>query len=102
MLKELIEVDGKIEVLDTERLKGNGAALGKADVSLLQRSRKIDIRLQELGKGWKISPWQAAVTLSSWRAELLEGRDAIVSAQTGSGKSMCYIGLPIVSPFSLV
>jgi superfamily II DNA helicase RecQ len=57
--------------------------------------RKIDTRLLELGKVWRIKPWQAAVT-----SELLEGRDVVVSAQTGSGKSMCYFGLPIVSPDS--
>jgi len=56
---------------------------------------KIDTRLLELGKEWRIKPWQAAVT-----AELLEGRDVVVSAQTGSGKSMCYLRLPIVSPDS--
>ena len=57
--------------------------------------RKIDTRLLELGKEWRIKPWQAAVT-----AELLEGRDVVVSAQTGSGNSLCYLGLPIVSPDS--
>jgi len=56
---------------------------------------KIDTRLLELGKEWRIKPWQAAVT-----AELLEGCDVVVSAQTGSGKSMCYLRLPIVSPDS--
>ena len=57
---------------------------------------KIDTKLSELGKVWRIKPWQAAVT-----AELLEGHD-VVSAQTGSGKSMCYLGLPITSPDSCV
>jgi superfamily II DNA helicase RecQ len=57
--------------------------------------RKIDTRLLEHGRVWRIKPWQAAVI-----AELLEGRDVVVSAQTGSGKSMCYLGLPIASPDS--
>ena len=35
-------------------------------------------------------------------AELLEGHDVVVSAQTGSGKSMCYLGLPFASPDTCV
>jgi superfamily II DNA helicase RecQ len=50
-------------------------------------------RLEALGKPWKIRTWQAAVA-----AEVLAGRDVVVKAQTGSGKSMCYWSLAIMHP----
>jgi superfamily II DNA helicase RecQ len=53
----------------------------------------VNTRLETVGKTWKIKPWQAAVA-----AEILEGRDVVVKAQTGSGKSMCYLALAIAHP----
>jgi hypothetical protein len=53
----------------------------------------VNTRLQSVGKPWSIKPWQAAVA-----AEILEGRDVVVKAQTGSGKSMCYLALAITHP----
>jgi superfamily II DNA helicase RecQ len=53
----------------------------------------VDARLESVGKPWKIKLWQAAVA-----AEILEGRDVVVKAQTGSGKSMCYLALAIRHP----
>jgi superfamily II DNA helicase RecQ len=50
-------------------------------------------RLESIGQQWKIRPWQAAVA-----AEVLAGRDVVVKAQTGSGKSMCYLSLAIMHP----
>jgi superfamily II DNA helicase RecQ len=58
--------------------------------------RQFDTRLLERRQGWNLKPWQAAMT-----AELLEGRGVVVSAQSRSGKSMCYF-LPITSPDSCV
>jgi superfamily II DNA helicase RecQ len=52
-----------------------------------------DHRLEEVGKPWRIKLWQAAVG-----AEILAGRDVVVKAQTGSGKSMCYLALAMLHP----
>jgi superfamily II DNA helicase RecQ len=55
--------------------------------------RAVNERLENVGKHWKIMPWQAAAA-----AEMLERRDIVVKAQTGSGKSMCYLALAITYP----
>jgi superfamily II DNA helicase RecQ len=52
-----------------------------------------DARLASVGKPYKIKLWQAAVA-----AEILAGRDVVVKAQTGSGKSLCYQALAIMHP----
>jgi superfamily II DNA helicase RecQ len=52
-----------------------------------------DARLASVGKPYKIKLWQAAVG-----AEILAGRDVVVKAQTGSGKSLCYQALAIMHP----
>jgi superfamily II DNA helicase RecQ len=53
----------------------------------------VNTRLEDVGKTWKIKPWQAAVAV-----EILDGKDVVVKAQTGSGKSMCYLALAIAHP----
>jgi superfamily II DNA or RNA helicase len=53
----------------------------------------VNIRLESLGFPWRIKTWQAAVA-----AECLAGRDVVVKAQTGSGKSMCYYSLAMLHP----
>jgi hypothetical protein len=53
----------------------------------------VNSRLESLAIPWKIRSWQAAVA-----AECLAGRDVVVKAQTGSGKSMCYYSLAMMHP----
>jgi ATP-dependent DNA helicase RecQ len=53
----------------------------------------VNSRLESLGISWRIRPWQAAVA-----SECLAGRDVVVKAQTGSGKSMCYYSLAMMHP----
>jgi superfamily II DNA or RNA helicase len=50
-------------------------------------------RLESIRKRWIITTWQASVA-----AEVLAGRDVVVKAQTGSGKSMCYLSLAMMHP----
>jgi ATP-dependent DNA helicase RecQ len=53
----------------------------------------VNSRLASLEIRWSIKTWQAAVA-----AESLAGRDIVVKAQTGSGKSLCYLSLAMVNP----
>jgi ATP-dependent DNA helicase RecQ len=53
----------------------------------------VNTRLESLAIRWRVRSWQAAVA-----AECLAGRDVVVKAQTGSGKSMCYYSLAILHP----
>jgi superfamily II DNA helicase RecQ len=53
----------------------------------------VDRHLLRVGKPWNIKLWQAAVA-----AEIPAGRNVIVKAQTGYGKSMCYQALAIMHP----
>jgi hypothetical protein len=53
----------------------------------------VNARLESLNIEWRIKTWQAAVA-----AECLAGRDVVVKAQTGSGKSMCYYSLAMLHP----
>jgi ATP-dependent DNA helicase RecQ len=55
--------------------------------------QSVNHRLTTLGMQWSIRTWQAAVA-----SECLAGRDIVVKAQTGSGKSLCYLSLAMVNP----
>jgi superfamily II DNA helicase RecQ len=74
----------------------SGSDLSLADRNLPQYAgvvEAVNTRLRSIGKSWTIKTWQAAVA-----AEILESRDVVVKAQTGSGKSMCYLALAITHP----
>jgi ATP-dependent DNA helicase RecQ len=51
----------------------------------------VNSRLESLAIPWRIRLWPAAVA-----SECLAGRDVVVKAQTGSGKSMCYYSLAMM------
>jgi ATP-dependent helicase YprA (DUF1998 family) len=50
----------------------------------------VDSRFIELEKDRRIHRWQAIVA-----AELLNVSDVVVKSQTGSGKSLCCLSLPV-------